>query len=118
MIPLLFLSSASLRVAAKPHIVIALADDYGWHNIGFRNGEIASPHLDALAADGIILDRHYTFKYCSPTRSSLLTGRLPLHVNQNNEANKVHSRSGADIRMTLLPAKLKAAGYSTHMAGE
>ena len=61
---------------------LQIADDFGWHNIGWRNPEIKSPNLDALAAAGIKLDRHYVFKYCSPTRSSLLSGRLPLHVNQ------------------------------------
>ena len=48
-------------------------------------------------------------------RSSLLTGRYPLHVNQNNECNDVQSKSGPDLRMTLLPAKMKQAGYTTAM---
>eukprot|EP01062_Namystynia_karyoxenos_P038921 TRINITY_DN2828_c0_g2_i1.p1 TRINITY_DN2828_c0_g2~~TRINITY_DN2828_c0_g2_i1.p1 ORF type:complete len:522 (+),score=133.72 TRINITY_DN2828_c0_g2_i1:101-1666(+) len=102
----------------RPHLVMLLADDFGWNNIGFRNPEIKSPTLDHLATTGIILDRHYVFKYCSPTRSSLMTGRLPLHVNQNNECNTATSRSGADIRMTLLPEKLRGAGYRTHMSGK
>ena len=55
------------------------------------------------------------FRYCSPTRSSLLTGRLPLHVNQNNECNDVTSKSGPDLRYTLLPEKMKMAGYATAM---
>lgn len=103
---------------SKPHIFLVLADDFGWHNIGFRNPEIRSPNLDKMAKDGIILDRHYVFKYCSPTRSSLLSGRLPLHVNQNNECNLVTSKSGIDIRMTLLPEKMKTAGYATMMTGK
>eukprot|EP00035_Acanthoeca_spectabilis_P026572 m.463235 g.463235 ORF g.463235 m.463235 type:complete len:540 (+) comp22965_c0_seq1:16-1635(+) len=111
-------AAASAAAPSRPHIIIALADDFGWHNIGWRNPEIASPTLNRLAKDGIILDRHYTFKYCSPTRSSLLSGRLPLHVNQNNECNEIMSRSGIDLRMTLLPAKLKQAGYLTHMSGK
>jgi hypothetical protein len=112
------LSVATSAVTKKPHIFIILADDYGWHNIGWRNPEIESPNLDGLAAEGIKLDRHYVFKYCSPTRSSLLSGRLPLHVNQNNEANDIESRSGIDLRMTLLPAKMKQAGYATAMSGK
>jgi arylsulfatase I/J len=101
-----------------PHIFLIIADDYGWHNIGYHNPEISSPNLDGLAADGIKLNRHYVFKYCSPTRSSLLTGRLPLHVNQNNECNDELSLSGPDLRMTFLPQKLKKAGYRTAMTGK
>eukprot|EP01062_Namystynia_karyoxenos_P038920 TRINITY_DN2828_c0_g1_i1.p1 TRINITY_DN2828_c0_g1~~TRINITY_DN2828_c0_g1_i1.p1 ORF type:complete len:558 (+),score=141.16 TRINITY_DN2828_c0_g1_i1:102-1676(+) len=102
----------------RPHLVMLVADDYGWHNIGFRNPEVKSPTLDHLAKTGIILDRHYVFIFCSPTRSSLMTGRLPLHVNQNNECGSITSRSGADIRMTLLPEKLRGGGYRTHMTGK
>ena len=83
--------SYSIYILLRALPLPVIADDFGWHNIGWRNPEVSTPNLDALAADGIKLDRHYTFKYCSPTRSSLLTGRLPLHVNQNNECNKVHS---------------------------
>ena len=61
------------------------------------------------------MDRQYTFKYCSPTRSSFLSGRLPYHVNQ---ANRAYSAvGGVDIRMTMLPEHLKTAGYGTHQIG-
>ena len=55
------------------------------------HGKNRSPKIDALAADGLKLNRHYVFKYCSPTRSSMISGRLPLHVNQNTECNLVAS---------------------------
>ena len=54
----------------------------------------------------------------SPTRSSLLTGRLPIHVNQNNECNSLSSASGADLRMTTVAQKLKQANFSTHFLGK
>ena len=55
-----------------------------------------------------VMDRQYTFKYCSPTRSSFLSGRLPYHVNQ---ANRAYSAvGGVDLRMTIIPEKLKLAG--------
>jgi len=95
-----------------------LGDDFGHNNIGWRNAEIKSPAMDELAAGGVKLDRHYTYKYCSPTRSSFLSGRLPYHVNQNNLCNDEASTSGIDLRMTLLPEKLRRAGYQTHMAGK
>ena len=46
--------------AAAPPLPLQHSDDFGWHNIGWRNPEIRSPNLDALAADGIKLDRHCT----------------------------------------------------------
>ena len=47
-------------------------------------GEPLTPNIDSLAKQGALLKHHYTFKFCSPTRSSFLSGRLPLHVNQQN----------------------------------
>ena len=58
------------------------------------------------------------YKYCSPTRSSLMSGRIPAHVNQNNLCNDIESTSGVDLRYTLLPQKLKLAGYTTAFVGK
>ena len=102
-----------------PHIILHLADDLGWHNVGWSgNQEARTPHLDELAMSGVRLERLYTFKYCSPTRSSIMSGRLPIHVEQNNQNNDILNAGGADLRMTLLPATLKKAGYSTAMTGK
>ena len=57
--------AASGTITKKPHIFIILADDFGWHNIGWRNPEIVSPNLDGLAAEGIKLDRHCALPACS-----------------------------------------------------
>ena len=111
---LCLLPTAAAAAAAKPEaIVLMLGDDYGFGNVGFAHGpslgnpESRTPHMDALAKGGIILDRHYVFKYCSPTRSSLMSGRVPPHVNQNNLCNDIESTSGVDLRFTLLPQKMK-----------
>jgi len=69
--------------------------------------------MNALAMGGVRLERHYVYKYCSPTTCSFLTGRLAVHVNQDNACNDAFSTSGADLRMTMPPAKLKAAGFET-----
>eukprot|EP00729_Bicosta_minor_P017179 gene17179-33551_t len=72
--------------------------------------------LDSLVATGVELTHHYVFKYCSPTRASFLTGRLPYHVHQWNLDE--NSPWGTNINMTFIAAKLKHAGYSTHMIGK
>ena len=132
MISLLTLTTLAVAqaAAAPPKVIILmLGDDYGYNNVGFAHGpkgsdfghgnpEMRTPHMDALARDGVVLDRFYTYKYCSPTRSSLLSGRLPPHVNQNNLNNDIEAKSGPDLRFALLPAKMKEAGYYTAMVGK
>ena len=100
----------------KPHIVFVLVDDWGYADVGFRNPAIKTPNFDELATSGVVLDRHYVFKYCSPSRASFLTGRWPHHVHQWNLPPG--RMAGTSLNMTMLPAKLKKAGYATHMVGK
>ena len=87
-LPLLILSgmlffscknSASKESNQKPNIVMVMADDLGWGDVGFNgNKSIKTPGLDKLASSGVIFDRFYSAApVCSPTRGSCLTGRHP-----------------------------------------
>ena len=58
----------SLDLGAPKYILTILADDYGWHNIGFHNNNITSPHMDDLAAHGVRLRRHYVYVWHSERR--------------------------------------------------
>lgn len=100
----------------KPNIVFVFVDDWGYSDVGFRNPAVKTPNFDMLASTGLILDRHYVFKLCSPSRASLLTGRWPHHVHQFNM--RPHTPLGTNSNMTMLPAKLKLAGYDTHIVGK
>lgn len=72
----LFLCLAFVNCASKqPHIVFILADDYGYHDIGYHGTVIKTPVLDSLAASGAKLENYYVQPICSPTRSQLMTGR-------------------------------------------
>ncbi|MHC4628437.1 MAG: sulfatase-like hydrolase/transferase, partial [Planctomycetota bacterium] len=62
---------------SKPNIVFLLADDLGFKDAGFCGGTIKTPNLDKLAAEGARLNQFYVQPVCSPTRSSLMTGRYP-----------------------------------------
>ena len=64
--------------ASRPNIVIILADDVGFSDIGCFGSEIATPNLDALAAGGVRFTQFYNTSRCCPTRASLLTGLDPL----------------------------------------
>lgn len=76
----------------KPHVLFVLWDDYGWTGAGYHRQpnttagiqEIRTPTLDTLVKAGIEFDRHYVFYCCSPTRSSIQSGRNPIHVNVLN----------------------------------
>ena len=109
-------ASQQLPPPVKPNIVFVLVDDWGFSEVGFRNPKIISPNFDDLAKTGLVLNRHYVFMYCSPSRASLLTGCWPYHAHQWNPVH--YEPLGTNINMTMLPAKLKQAGYSTHMVGK
>ncbi|EGB11339.1 hypothetical protein AURANDRAFT_2359, partial [Aureococcus anophagefferens] len=106
-----------------PHIVIMLADNVGWAVVEWHRPpalparEISTPKLDALRASGLELDRHYTYKFCSPSRSALMSGRLPAHVNVYND-DPAMAGAGAPAHMRLMPAMLRDAGYRTHFVGK
>ena len=101
----------------KPHIVFVFVDDWGYADVGFRNPAIKSPNFDMLASTGLLLDRHYVYRWCSPSRASLLTGRWPHHVHQWN-VDPPTSTLGLNLNITTLPTKLKQAEYATHIVGK
>ena len=100
-----------------PHLIYFLADDWGHYNAGWQgNKEARTPNMDALVSEGVVLDRHYVYAYCSPTRSSLLSGRLPIHMNTRNMAPT--ALGGVDLRASTIADKLRSAGYRTHQVGK
>ena len=113
---LILAAVAIVHGANKPNLVFVLVDDWGHADVSFRNPAISTPNFKDLAEKGLILNRHYVFKYCSPSRVSFLTGRWPHHGHQYNIHPDVEL--GANINMTMIPAKLKKAGYKTHMVGK
>ena len=110
---------ASAPVMTPPHLVMALVDDLGYAGVGFSSSsdEPITPRIDTLASSGALLTRHYTFKYCSPSRSSFLSGRLPAHVNQQNRPPNV-AGGGIAINMTTIGTVLRDAGYATVHVGK
>jgi len=100
-----------------PHIVFLLSDDLGWNNVGFHNPLVHTPAIDALREQGVELTRHYAYKFCSPSRSSFLSGRLPVHVNERNKITEA-PLAGVHPNMTTIPAMLKQAGYKSHHVGK
>ena len=76
----LFAAIRSSIHASKPNVLLIVADDLGFSDLGCYGSEIATPHLDALAKDGLRLTQFYSTGRCCPSRASLLTGQYPHRV--------------------------------------
>ena len=70
--------AAQSTTKPKPNFLFVLADDFGHYDVGWRNPEVTSPTLDMLARSGIILNRHYVYKYCSVSALYVYESRLGL----------------------------------------
>ena len=107
--------------APQPHILLMLADDMGHYNIGWRNPEVRSPTIDALAADGIKLAQYYTPSSCTPARSALMSGFFPSSVGMGMDSQgafTIDSPYGLPLSYPLMPEILANIGYETHMVGK
>ena len=100
----------------KPNVVIIIADDLGWNDIGTRNPKIVTPNLVKLAKEGVELQRFYGYPVCSPARAGLLTGVLPRRLGLVNII--MPGQAGITKATPALPAKLKSAGYTTSLVGK
>ena len=98
----------------RPNIVLLVADDLGWADVGFHGGHINTPNLDRLAHGGVVLNQHYVAPVCSPTRCSLLTGRYWSRFGINAPENR---RAMIFDTVTLATA-MKAVGYDTALIGK
>lgn len=102
----------------RPHIVLFLADDLGWNDVGFHGGEIETPNIDRLAREGTQLDSFYVQPVCSPTRAALLTGRYPIRTGTQAGVIRPFARVGVPARERFLSQALKDAGYETAICGK
>jgi len=66
--------------APPPNVVILLADDLGWADVGYHGSDIKTPNIDRLAKEGMQLDRFYATPFCTPTRAALMTARDPIKL--------------------------------------
>jgi arylsulfatase A-like enzyme len=96
--------------AARPHVVLLVADGLGYADLGFRGSGAVTPTIDALAKDGVELTTVYAATGDARGRASLLTGRFPHRY-------RVGPKAGLDLGETTLARVLKDAGYSTFLVG-
>ncbi len=126
--PLLFLlilqSAFSLLAQSNPektNILLILADDLGYSDLGCYGSEIKTPHLDSLATNGLRFTNFYNTARCWPTRAALMTGYYPQQVRRDSIKGKPGKGGGRGKRPSwapLLPSLLKPAGYRSYHIGK
>ena len=102
----------------QPNIVVIVADDLGYQDVGFRGSDILTPNIDRLAGQGVILENHIVSSICSPARASLMTGRYGIRTGFWKGNIKPNEEFGLGLDETLLPEMLKRNGYKTHGVGK
>lgn len=114
-------AAAGAYAAEKPNIIYIMSDDMGYSDIGCYGSEIATPNLDALAANGLRFTQFYNTARCCPTRASLLSGLYP---HQAGVGHMMEDRGYDGYRGDLnrncvtIPEALKSAGYRSYMSGK
>lgn len=97
------------------NLVILIADDMGWGDVGYHGSIIETPNIDQLTTDGVMLNYFYAFPICGPSRVALMTGRNPTRLGRTGN---IQGDDGLDIEEHLLPESFKAAGYQTWCLGK
>jgi arylsulfatase len=119
-------STVSFAQSKPPNIVVIVADDAGFADIGSFGSEISTPNIDALASVGVRFNNFYVGPTCSPTRSMMFSG-VDNHIaglgnmaefTASNQKGKPGYEGHLNDRVVAFPALLKAAGYHTYMAGK
>ncbi|MGH9663436.1 MAG: sulfatase-like hydrolase/transferase, partial [Bryobacteraceae bacterium] len=103
---------------ARPNVLILLADDLGWHDVGYHGSEIRTPNIDRLASQGARFEHAYAFPICSPTRSGLMTGRSPMRLGFGYTVIRPWSRYGVPVEERFMPQAFRDAGYQTAITGK
>ena len=106
----------------RPNIILIMADDMGYSDIGCYGGEVSTPNIDSLAANGIRFTQFYNTARCCPTRASLMTGLYPHQADMGWMTIRDLGHDGyhgqLNYRCVTIAEVLRMAGYGTYMAGK
>ncbi|MFO0905166.1 MAG: sulfatase-like hydrolase/transferase [Pirellulales bacterium] len=107
--------------AERPNIVVIMADDMGWSDLGCYGGEIATPNIDRLAMEGVRFTQFYNTARCCPTRAALLTGLYPHEAGIGHMMEDLgHDAYRGDLNQqcVTIAEVLRTADYRNYMAGK
>lgn len=111
---ILFFVSHDCHATSRPNIVIIVADDLGYSDLGCYGSEIETPNLDGLARDGLRFSQFYNTARCWPTRAAVMTGQYPQQVRMDPQQKGGRLPSWS----RTLPHYLKPAGYRSYHSGK
>jgi len=100
----------------RPNILLIVADDLGWSDVGWHNGFGKTPVMDRLVQEGVELDQHYVQPVCTPTRVALMSGRYPGRFGP--QALAPSNLRAMPLGTTTIASALKSLGYRTHQTGK
>ncbi len=107
------------REAERPNVVVILADDLGYSDLGCYGGEIRTPNLDGLAAGGLRFTQFYNTARCWPSRAAILTGYYAQQVRRDKVPGVPSGNNGTRPAWAkLLPERLKPLGYRLYHSGK
>nr|XP_022912042.1 arylsulfatase B-like isoform X1 [Onthophagus taurus] len=116
---ILVLKIDQIRCFKPPNLVLILADDLGYNDVGFRgNNQVKTPNIDALAYNGVILDNFYTLPICTPSRAALMTGNYPIKSGFQGFPMMAGEERHLPFNMPTLPEQLQKLGYHTNLVGK
>ena len=104
--------------APPPNVVILLADDLGWADVGYHGSDIQTPNIDRLAKEGMRLERFYVTPFCTPTRAALMTARDPIKLGAAHAVFMAWDNGGISPAERFMPQDFQDAGYQTAMVGK
>jgi arylsulfatase A-like enzyme len=104
------------HASPKPNVLLIVADDLGWQDVGWHGSKFLTPVMDKLVSEGVELDRHYVQPVCSPTRTALMSGRWTSRFGPHVLA-PTNLRAFLPGTVTIASA-LKQCGYETYLTGK
>jgi arylsulfatase B len=106
-----FASYAGNGRIPKPNILIILADDLGYADVGFHGSDIKTPNIDRIATEGVQFEQFYACPMCSPTRAGLMTGRYPIRFGLMRAVIPPYRDFGMPPEETTIAEMLSEVGY-------
>ncbi|MCM5661805.1 sulfatase-like hydrolase/transferase [Galbibacter mesophilus] len=103
---------AQIKKDQKPNIIVIVADDLGYGDVGFQGSAIPTPNIDEIAKNGYILNRFYAAPVCSPTRAGFMTGNYPIRFGMMRAVVPPNRLYGLPKEQITLPEALKVEGYA------